>query len=41
MEQVYYSAKGYWKGNAAIGKLAKEARVSEEDAKDWLEKQAL
>ena len=41
MEQVYYSVKGYWKGYAAIGKLAKEAGVSEKDAKEWLEKQAL
>ena len=41
MEQVYYSAKGYWKGHAAIPKLAKEAQVSEVDAKEWLEKQAL
>ena len=41
MEQVYYSAKGYWKGYAAIGKLSRAAGVSEEDAKKWLEKQAL
>ena len=41
MDKVYYSAKGYWKGHAAIQKLSKEARVSEEEAKKWLEKQAL
>ena len=41
MEKVYYSAKGYWKGYAAIGKLAREAKVSEEKAREWLEKQAL
>ena len=41
MDKVYYSAKGYWKGYAAIEKLAREAKVSEEDAKKWLEKQAL
>ena len=41
MEKVYYSAKGYWKGYAAIQKLSKEAGVSEKDAKKWLEKQAL
>ena len=41
MDKVYYSAKGYWKGYAAIQKLAQEAKVSEEDAKKWLEKQAL
>ena len=39
--EVYYSAKGYWKGYAAIGKLAREAGVSEEKARDWLQKQAL
>ena len=41
MEKVYYSAKGYWKGHAAIQKLSKEARVSEDDAKERLKKQAL
>ena len=41
MKRVYYSAKGYWKGYAAIQKLSKEARVSENDAREWLEKQAL
>ena len=41
MEKVYYSAKGYWKGYAAIGKLSKEAKVSEDDARKWLEKQAM
>ena len=41
MDKVYYSTNGYWKGYAAIQKLAKEAQVSEEDAKKWLEKQAL
>ena len=41
LSKVYYSAKGYWKGYAAIQKLSKEAGVSEQDAKEWLEKQAL
>ena len=41
MEKVYYSAKGYWKGYTAIQKLSKEAGVSEQDAREWLEKQAL
>ena len=41
MEKVYYSAKGYWKGYAAIDKLSREAGVGEQDAKEWLEKQAL
>ena len=41
MEKVYYSAKGYWKGYAAIQKLSLAAGVSEQDAKEWLEKQAL
>ena len=41
MEKVYYSAKGYWKGYAAIEKLSQEAGVSENMAKEWLAKQAL
>ena len=41
MEKVYYSAKGYWKGYAAIEKLSLAANVSEKVAKEWLGKQAL
>ena len=41
MKRIYYSANGYWKGHAAITKLAIAAQVSEADAKKWLEKQAL
>ena len=41
MDKVYYSAKGYWKGYAAIEKLSRAAGVSEQDAKEWLEKQAM
>ena len=41
MKRIYYSAKGYSKGHAAIQKLAQAAQVSEADAKKWLEKQAL
>ena len=41
MKKTYYSTKGYWKGYAAIQKLNKEAGVSEDDAKEWLKKQAL
>jgi hypothetical protein len=37
----YYSPKGYWKGFGAIKKLALAAKVSENDAKRWLFKQAL
>ena len=39
--KLYYSTNGYWKGYAAISKLADAAKVSEDNAKDWLEKQAL
>ena len=41
MDKVYYSAKGYWKGYAAIEKLSRAAGVSEQDAKEWLGKQAM
>ena len=41
MERIYYSANGYWKGHAAIPKLALAVKVSEDTAKKWLEKQAL
>jgi len=38
LAKVYYSPKGYWKGIAAIKKLAD---VTKETAKQWLIKQAL
>ncbi len=41
MSKVYYSTSGYWKGYSAIPKLASAAKVSEAEAKIWLEKQAL
>ena len=36
-----YIINGYWKGYSAISKLADAAKVSEDNAKEWLEKQAL
>ena len=41
MQRTYYSPKGYWKGLAAIKNLSKSARVSEDVAREWLEKQAI
>ena len=39
--KIYYSPQGYWKGFAAIKKLAQAAKVSEDVAQNWLMKQAL
>ena len=41
LTKIYYSPKGYWKGMAAIKKLAAAAKVSEDAAKQWRTKQAL
>ena len=41
MEQIYYSPIGYWRGNSAIDKLSKAAKVSRKEAKSWLQKQAI
>ena len=41
LTKVYYIPQGYWKGIAAIKKLANAAKVSEDIAKNWLVKQAL
>ena len=41
LAKIYYSPKGYWRGISAIKKLASAAKVSEEDAKNWLKKQAI
>ena len=41
LTKIYYSPKGYWKGMAAMKKLANAAKVSEDEAKRWLTKQAL
>ena len=41
MSRIYYSTKSYMKGFSAVSKLASAAKVSEEDARKWPEKQAL
>ena len=41
LSKIYYSPKGYWKGLAAVKKLAAAAKVSEDTSKKWLVKQAL
>ena len=41
LSRIYYSPKGYWKGIAAIKKLANAAKVSENEARSWLKKQAI
>ena len=41
LSKIYYSPQGYWKGLAAVKKLASTAKVEEEVAKRWLAKQAL
>ena len=38
---IYYSPRGYWRGLAAIKKLAAAAKVSEQVARDWLKRQAI
>ena len=41
LAKIYYSPRGYWKGLAAIEKLASAAKVTEQQAKDWLKRQAI
>ena len=41
LSKIYYSPRGYWKGLAAVTKLASAAKVSEDIARAWLTKQAL
>lgn len=41
LSKIYYSPKGYWKGISAIKKLSSVAGVSEQDAKEWLKRQAI
>ena len=41
LSAIYYSPRGYWKGLRAIKKLAYAAKVTEQQAKDWLKKQAI
>ena len=40
-KKIYYSPEAYWKGYSAVSKLASAANVSESEARDWLERQAL
>ena len=41
MKKIYYSPEGFWRGHSAIKKLAKEAKVSEKQALEFLKKQAV
>jgi len=41
LQRIYYSPRGYWRGLAAIKKLAAAAKVSVADARSWLKKQAI
>ena len=41
LASIYYSPRGYWKGLAAIKKLSATAKMTEQQAKDWLKKQAI
>ena len=41
LSKIYYSTEGYWKGYSAIPKLAEKVKVSEDEAKQWLQKQAI
>ena len=41
LSKIYYSPGGYWKGYSDFSKLADAAGVSENEAKEWLKKQAL
>ena len=41
LADLYYSPRGYWKGQAAIKHLAAAAKVSADVAHSWLKKQAI
>ena len=41
LHKIYYGPKGFFKGLSAIDKLAEAAKVSKNDAKDWLKKQGI
>ena len=41
LSALYYSPRGYWKGLAAIEKLASAAKVTEQQAKEWLRRQGI
>ena len=41
LASVYYSPRGYWRGLAAVKKLAATAKLSEQVARDWLKRQAI
>lgn len=41
LASIYYSPRGYWRGLAAVKKLAAAAKVTETGARDWLKYQAI
>ncbi len=41
MKKIFYSPRGYWKGEGAVSKLASKAGVSKDTARKWLRKQSI
>ena len=41
LANIYYSPRGYWRGQAAVKKLAAASKVSEDVARNWLKQQAI
>src|SRR5215469_12368575 len=41
LTSIYYSPKGYWRGMAAVKKLAAAAKVTDKVAKAWPKRQAI
>ena len=41
LKNVYYSSRGYWKGEGAVTKLAEATKVPKKTARAWLSKQAM
>jgi hypothetical protein len=41
LSKIYYSPKGYWRGQAAIEKLAALSNISKKITRKWLKKQAM
>ena len=41
LKEIYYSTKGYWKGEGAVDRLQEASGIPKTDVRNWLKKQAV
>ena len=41
LNDIYYSSRGYWRGETAVKMLSTEAKIGKRVVRNWSEKQAI